>query len=473
MLYLMHEARNLMLAPVRLAAQATKVACENPFHPLSYAPNSQVIAAGCEMFERTTRTYAKPTFDLPHAERVVWQKPFCRVLAFGEESSTKPKLLLVAPMSGHYATLLRGTVASFAETHRVYITDWTNAREVPLSQGGFGLTDYIDYCIEIFEALGPDLHVTAVCQPSVPVVAAIARMEEDGNPRVPLSATLIGGPIDTRHAPTAVNDVAHQRGMRWFETHCIQTVPPGHPGAGRAVYPGFLQLIGFMSMNPERHAGSHWDMFDHLVEGDGDSAEKHRRFYDEYMAVMDLTAEFYLETVDKVFIEHSLPKGELTYRGRPVDLGAIRRCSLMAIEGEKDDITGIGQTRAALELAVNLPDPRKAYHLQPGAGHYGIFNGSRFRADIVPKITAFMEASAKPPLAAVQEMAEARAEPQSPAILPWDARSKPFRADHPMRAEHPPSSHHWHRGTIVNRGGRTGAVVDKRQQGPGRTAQTG
>lgn len=447
MLYLMHEARNLMLAPVRMAAEATKMACENPLHPLAYLPNRDVISAGCEMFERTTRTYAKPAFDLPAPERVVWEKPFCRVLAFGEDTS-EPKLLLVAPMSGHYATLLRGTVAAFTDTHQVFITDWTNAREVPLSQGAFGLSDYIDYCIEIFEALGPDLHVTAVCQPSVPVIAAIARMEEDGNPLVPLSATLIGGPIDTRKAPTAVNTVAQDKGIRWFETNCIQQVPFSHSGAGRAVYPGFLQLIGFMSMNPERHAGSHWDMFDHLVQGDGDSAEKHRRFYDEYLAVMDLTAEFYLETVSKVFIEHSLPRGELTHHGRPIDLGAIRRCSLMAIEGEKDDITGIGQTRAVLDLATNLTADKKTYHLQADAGHYGIFNGSRFRAEIVPKMSAFMAAS---------ESGNADSGGHDiAAIVPWAARSDRFRSGHPhpLRADHPPSEHHWHGGVAAHRGGR-------------------
>ncbi len=443
MLYLMHEAGQLMLAPARMAAAATKLACENPLHPLAYAPNKDVVSASCEMFERATRSYDKPAFDLPSPERIVWEKPFCRVIAFGDEASDKPKLLLVAPMSGHYATLLRGTVAAFADTHRVYITDWTNAREVPLSGGTFGLDDYIDYCIEIFEALGPDLHVTAVCQPSVPVLAAIARMEEDGRQGVPRSATLIGGPIDTRRNPTAVNDVAAERGIGWFERHCIQTVPPGHPGCGRAVYPGFLQLVGFMSMNPERHAGSHWDMFNHLVEGDGESAEKHRRFYDEYLAVMDLTAEFYLETVRQVFIEHRLPQGTMTHRGRPVDLGAIRRCALMAIEGEKDDITGIGQTRAALDLAVNLAEERKAYHLQPGAGHYGIFNGSRFRAEIVPKITAFMEANA------------GRAARKANPIVIREGRHEHMRGAHQ-------TGHHWHdagasRGVAgLSRGGRRG-----------------
>ena len=440
MLYLMHEAAHLMLAPVRMAAEITQLACETPLHPLAYAPSSPVIAAGCEMFERTTRLYPKPRFDVAERERVVWERPFCRVIAF-DEPSDKPKLLLVAPMSGHYATLLRGTVASFLETHQVFITDWANARDVPVALGGFDLDAYIDYCIAMFEALGPDLHVVAVCQPSVPALAAIARMEEEGRPGVPLSATLIGGPIDTRRSPTTVNIVAQERGLRWFERNCIHTVTRNHPGSGRAVYPGFLQLMGFMSMNPDRHAGSHWDMFDHLVQGDGDSAEKHRRFYDEYLAVMDLTAEFYLQTVDRVFIEHSLPRGELTHRGKPVNLGAIRRCGLMAIEGESDDITGIGQTRAALDLTVNLPRERKAYHLQPGAGHYGIFNGSRFRADIVPLITAFMRSSARPP-------AKDQVPGRSFAL-------REGRLDH-LRGTHT-AGHHWHGGTIT-RGGRRGEV---------------
>ena len=403
MLYPLYEAGHLWLAPLRLAAEATKVACENPFNPLAYAPQSRAVAASCEMFERATRVYAKPAFGLGVPERIVWESPFCRAIAFGEpgpERDARPKLLIVAPMSGHYATLLRGTVEGFLPTHQVVITDWMDARQVPLAAGRFGLDDYVDTCIGLFEALGPDLHVAAVCQPSVPVLAAIARMEAEDNPLVPRSATVIGGPIDTRRSPTAVNALAAEKGFAWFERNCIHTVPPGYPGAGRAVYPGFLQLAGFMGMNLQRHADAHHAMFDHLVRGDGDSAAKHRAFYDEYLAVMDLTAEFYLETIQRVFIDHELPRGAFRHRGQPVDLGAIRRCHLMAVEGEKDDITGIGQTRAALELAVNLSDSAKAYHLQPGAGHYGIFNGSRFRAEIVPLMRAFMERSVAQPAAA-------------------------------------------------------------------------
>ena len=317
------------------------------------------------------------------------------MIAFGEPS-TKPKLLIVAPLSGHYATLLRGTVAAFLDTHQVFITDWADAKQVPLSAGRFDLDDYIDYCIAMFEELGPDLHVMAVCQPSVPVLAAIARMEAEDHPLVPRSAVLIGGPIDTRRSPTAVNKLPQEHSIGWFEQHCIHPVPWSHRGYGRKVYPGFLQLAGFISMNLDRHRTAHWDMFNHLVQGDGDSAAKHREFYDEYLAVMDLTAEYYLQTVETVFIEHALPKGEMRHRGKPVDLTAIRSCALMAIEGEKDDITGIGQTRAALDLTPNLSAEKKAYHLQIGAGHYGVFNGSRFRAEIAPKIAAFMEQNAGP-----------------------------------------------------------------------------
>ncbi|ACL55784.1 polyhydroxyalkanoate depolymerase [Methylobacterium nodulans] len=390
MMYLMRESCELILTPARIAADLTKLACENPLNPLTYTIAGRSVAASCEIFERATRAYPKPAFDLAASERVVWEQPFCRVIAFGEPSD-KPKLLLVAPMSGHYATLLRGTVAAFLDTHQVFITDWSDARQVPLAAGRFGLDEYIDYCMALFEALGPDLHVMAVCQPSVPVLAAIARMEAEDHPLVPRSATLLGGPIDTRRSPTAVNDLAQQRGIAWFRRHCIHAVPPSYPGDGRAVYPGFLQLTGFMGMNLDRHLTAHWDMFNHLVEGDGDSATKHREFYDEYLAVMDLTAEFYLETVEQVFIAHRLPRGEMRHRGQPVDLGAIRRCALMAVEGEKDDITGVGQTLAALDLTPNLPPERKAYHLQAGAGHYGIFNGSRFRAEIAPKIKQFMQ----------------------------------------------------------------------------------
>jgi polyhydroxyalkanoate depolymerase len=297
-------------------------------------------------------------------------------------------------MSGHYATLLRGTVAAFLESHQVFITDWSDAKQVPSSEGRFDLSDYVDYCLAIFKALGPGLHVMAVCQPAVPVLAAIALMEAEEHPQVPRSVTLLGGPVDTRQTPTAVNSFAQTRDIPWFKRYCIHPVPDRFRGRGRLVYPGFMQLCGFMAMNPDRHLSAHWEMFDHLVEGDGDSADKHREFYDEYLAVMDLPAEYYLQTLETVFIDHLLPRGLMRHRGRPVNLKAIQRCALMTVEGEKDDITGRGQTVAVLDLTPNLSPAKKKHHLQAGVGHYGVFNGSRFRNEIAPRIKAFMNRNA-------------------------------------------------------------------------------
>jgi poly(3-hydroxybutyrate) depolymerase len=393
MWYLLHEASQLLFSPARMIADLTKLSCTHSLNPVTYTSGGRALVASCELFERTTRAYPKPSFNLRASEWVVWQRPFCRVIAFGPPSN-KPKVLIVAPMSGHYATLLRGTVAAFLDSHQVFITDWSDAKRVPQSEGQFDLSDYVDYCIAMFEALGPDLHVMAVCQPAVPVLAAIALMEAEEHPQVPHSVTLLGGPIDTRQTPTAVNSFAQTRDIRWFKRHCIHPVPDRYQGRGRMVYPGFMQLGGFMAMNPDRHVSAHWKMFTHLVEGDGDSAEKHREFYDEYLAVMDLSAEYYLQTLKTVFIGHLLPRGLMQHRGRPVDLKAIRRCALMTIEGENDDITGRGQTVAALDLTPNLPNAKKEHSLQAGVGHYGVFNGSRFRREIAPRIKAFMERNA-------------------------------------------------------------------------------
>ena len=302
----------------------------------------------------------------------------------------QPKLLIVAPMSGHYATLLRGTVEAFLPNHDVYITDWIDARMVPLAQGRFDLDDYIDYIIGMLQFLGDDCHVIAVCQPSVPLLAATALMEADNDPCAPRSIVLMGGPIDTRSNPTAVNKLAQERGVDWFRRNVITKVPFPHPGVMRDVYPGFLQLNGFVSMNLNRHVDAHNDLFFHLVKGDGDSAQKHREFYDEYLAVMDLTAEYYLQTVDTVFVRHALPKGEMTHRGRPVDPSQIRNAALLTIEGEHDDISGVGQTEAAHRLCPNIPPDRKVHYLQLGVGHYGVFNGSRFRSEVAPRIADFV-----------------------------------------------------------------------------------
>ncbi len=403
-LYFMYEAAFTAMAPARAMADASRLFYTNPANPMTHTPFGRTVAASAEMFERVTRRYGKPAFDLPFTvvggretpvtERVVWSRPFCNLLHFdrGLPGSAKahPKVLIVAPMSGHYATLLRGTVEAFLPSHEVYITDWIDARMVPLTEGPFDLDTYIDYLIDILTLLGPDVHVMAVCQPSVPVAAAVALLEAEDSPHIPRSMTLMGGPIDTRKSPTAVNKLAEARGTAWFQKHCIVKVPFPNPGLWRDVYPGFMQLSGFMAMNIDRHMSAHWEMFNHLVDRDGDSAEKHRDFYDEYLAVMDLTAEFYLQTVDTVFVRHALPKGEMTHRGRRVDLAAVKRCALMTVEGENDDISGVGQTRATHDLCVNLPKEKQLYHLQNDVGHYGVFNGSRFRRDIAPAIKAFM-----------------------------------------------------------------------------------
>ncbi|MDJ1158815.1 polyhydroxyalkanoate depolymerase [Chelatococcus sp. SYSU_G07232] len=403
--YYWYEAAHAAVGPARMLSDATRLLFNNPANPLTYTTYGRTISAACELFERSTRRYSKPEFGLSTTlvggervavrERVVWERPFCSLLHFERalghaKPVRQPKLLIVAPMSGHYATLLRGTVEAFLPTHEVYITDWADARTVPLAEGRFDLDDYIDYVISMLHVLGPDVHVMAVCQPAVPVIAAVARVEAEGDSRAPRSMILMGGPIDTRRSPTAVNQLAKERGTDWFRRNCIVTVPMSYPGFMRDVYPGFLQLSGFMAMNLDRHLTAHWEMFNHLVEGDGDSAEKHREFYDEYLAVMDLTAEFYLQTVDTVFVRHALPKGRMMHRDKPVDLAAIRRTALMTVEGEKDDISGVGQTKAAHDLCVNLPDDLKVHHLQKGVGHYGVFNGSRFRAEIAPRIADFI-----------------------------------------------------------------------------------
>jgi poly(3-hydroxybutyrate) depolymerase len=383
--YQMYELAHMMMSPARMMTDAGKFMFNNPANPLSHTQFGRTMAASCELFERVTRRYGKPSFDLPTAlvggervavtEAIVWEKPFCRMIHFAKAVTRnhghQPKVLIVAPMSGHYATLLRGTVETMLPGHDVYITDWTDARLVPATEGRFDLDDYIDYVIDMFKFLGPDTHVMAVCQPSVPVLAAVARMEAENDPDSPRSMTLMGGPIDTRCAPTAVNLLAQERGTDWFRKNCITKVPVAYPGFWREVYPGFLQLSGFMAMNMDRHVTAHWDMYKHLVKGDGDSAEKHRDFYDEYMAVMDLTAEFYLQTVDTVFVQHALPKGTMMHRDKPVDPKAIKRTALMTVEGENDDISGVGQTQAAQVLCVNIPDNKRVHYMQKDVGHYG------------------------------------------------------------------------------------------------------
>lgn len=405
MLYHLYEFGHAAVSPARAAAGNYEAFFKNPFNPLTHTTIGRHAAAACEVFERTTRRYDKPEFGLTTTrvdgklvnvrEEVVWHRPFCRLLRFVRDVPAKraendTKVLIVAPMSGHYATLLRGTVERFLPDHDVYITDWQDAATVPLSAGRFDLDTYIDYITEMIAMFGGDVHVFAVCQPSVPVLAAIALMEQANDPNVPASLTLAGGPVDTRVSPTAVNELAEEKGTEWFEANAVGVVPWTNMGYGRMVYPGFLQLTGFMTMNLDRHMTAHKDLFVHLVYGDCDSAEKHREFYDEYLAVMDLTAEFYLQTIDTVFVRHALPKGEMTHYGRKVDLSEIRHVPIMTIEGEKDDITGLGQCRAIHDLTPNLAPALKLHYEAKGVGHYGIFNGSRFRKDIAPRITQFI-----------------------------------------------------------------------------------
>jgi poly(3-hydroxybutyrate) depolymerase len=387
-----------------MAAHSAKFIFRNPFNPLAHTSMGRSTAAAAELVERTTRRYAKPEFGIGSttvdrravavSEEVIWQKPFCRLVHFkrhisAADAAKSPRILVVAPLSGHYATLLRGTVEELLPLHEVYITDWTDARLVPAGCGRFDLDSYVDYLIDMLRLFKGDVHVMAVCQPSVPVMMAVAHLEAISDPNAPRSMMLFGGPIDTRISPTAVNRLAMEKGIDWFRQNVIAPVPWPYPAHGRRVYPGFLQLTGFISMNMDRHVNAHKELFLNLVQGDGDSAEKHREFYDEYLAVMDLPAEYYIQTVEQVFIRHALPRGEMRYRGRLIDPGAIRRVALMTVEGEKDDITGIGQCRAAHALCSGLPDSMRRHHLQPRAGHYGIFNGSRFKAEIVPQIAAF------------------------------------------------------------------------------------
>ena len=406
-LYAWLEMQHAAIAPLRIAISGTQSLLDTPFNPISQTYFARSASAACELFERATRRYKKPAWKI-HANTVdgekiaadpiaVWEKPFCKLLHF-ERSSSKPhpKLLIVAPMSGHHATLLRGTVERFLPNHDVYITDWVDARLVPLSEGVFDLDDYIDYVIAMLRHLGSDTHVIAVCQPAVPVLAAVSLMEEDNDPCAPLSMTLMGGPIDPCANPTAVNRLAHRKGIEWFARHAIHAVPVSYPGARRPVYPGFAQLAGFLSLNFDRHVSAHHAMFMHLVRGDGESARRHWEFYDEYLAVMDITAEFYLQTVDTVFIKHALAEGAMLHRGRPVRPHSIHRVALLTVEGEKDDITGLGQTEAAHRLCSAIPEDWKLHHVQKGVGHYGVFNGARFRDEIAPRIAQFVRSHAAP-----------------------------------------------------------------------------
>ncbi len=413
MLYHAYDAQRAMLAGASTIAGATARFWTSAANPMSYGPmryfgGGPVLASAFDVFAHAAAPRGKPAFNLPATtvggksiavrEEIALSKPFGNLLHFVREGmptsgkGTQPRLLIVAPMSGHYATLLRGTVERMLPGHDVYITDWTDAKLVPTHAGRFDLDDYVDYLVEFLDTIGPGAHMLAVCQPSVPSFAAVALMNAAGHRATPKSLTMMGGPIDTREAPTEVNTLATQRPYEWFAHNVIARVPDYYAGGGRKVYPGFLQLAGFMQMNLGSHMTSHWDMFNHLVTGDDDSADAAKAFYDEYRAVCDMTAEFYLQTVDIVFQNHALPRGEYVHRGTPVDAGAITRTALLAIEGERDDISGIGQTKAALTIATGLSPALKQYHLARQVGHYGIFNGSKWRDHIAPMVEGWIAA---------------------------------------------------------------------------------
>ena len=395
MLYHVYDIQRAMLTSMGHMADVGAQMLTSMTGPIEYFGGGPILSSALEVFAHAAAPRSKPAFNLPTTEvdgktvsiieeRPV-EKPFGDLLHFRKEGiSGQPPLLIVAPMSGHYATLLRGTVERMLPQHDVYITDWADAKLVPLSDGSFDLDDYVDYLIDFLHHIGPGAHMLAVCQPSVPSFAAAALMNATKHPATPRTLTMMGGPIDTREAPTTVNTMATQRPHDWFVHNVIARVPAYYPGGGRKVYPGFMQLAGFMSMNLGDHMDSHWNMFKHLVVGDGESAEATKAFYDEYRAVCDMTAEFYLQTVDVVFQTHALPKGEFMHRGMLIDPGAITQTALLAVEGERDDISGLGQTKAALKLATNLADDKKKYLMAKGVGHYGIFNGSKWRTQIAP-----------------------------------------------------------------------------------------
>jgi poly(3-hydroxybutyrate) depolymerase len=409
LIYALHEMSHAALTPWQMWANMNANMFSNPFSPFSYSPFSRKIAASSELFVRVTQRYQKPEFGISQTrvggktvavdETVALDKPFCRLLHFRRDFGARritlsgradPTVLLVAPLSGHHATLLRDTVRTFLPEHEVYITDWVNARMVPLTHGAFHLDDYVDYVREFITFLGPDVHVISVCQPTVPVLAAIALMAEEDASIKPRTMTMMGGPIDARRSPTTVNDLATRKSLSWFKRNVIDRVPAKYPGAMRLVYPGFLQHMGFVAMNPSRHADAHRDFYNHLVEGDGESAAAHRRFYDEYNAVLDMPAEYYLDTIRTVFQEFSLPRGRMFVRERLVRPQAISKTALLTIEGELDDISGNGQTEAAHGMCTSIPAKKREHYLAPGVGHYGIFSGRRFRESLYPRIRDFI-----------------------------------------------------------------------------------
>lgn len=410
MLYQFHELNRSLLNPLTKWAEASSKLFTMPLSPWAYSPYSQRISAAYELAFRLGKDYEKPQFNIDEIavgketitiiEEKLVEKPFCTLIHFKKHFSTtaksdqktkQEKILIVAPLSGHHATLLRDTVRSLLHDHEVYITDWIDARMVPLSEGPFHLHDYIYYVQDFIRTIGAPLHVISVCQPTVPVLAAISLMATEKDPALPKTMTMMGGPIDPRKSPTQVNTLATEKKFSWFENSVIYSVPSNYPGFGRKVYPGFLQHAGFVAMNPDRHAQSHWDFYQHLIVGDDESAEQHRKFYDEYNAVLDLPAEYYLETIKVVFQEFRLPKGTWEVQGKLVRPQDITNVALFTVEGELDDISGAGQTQAAHELCSGIPAAMKQDFVAPGCGHYGIFSGRKWRDIICPKLVDFIK----------------------------------------------------------------------------------
>jgi poly(3-hydroxybutyrate) depolymerase len=390
MLYSLYEAHHLALMPLRAMAELSRGWFGHPFSPFAHHPLSRPFAASSDLFLRVTGRYEKPEWNLQDVSiEVALEKPFCRLVHFRQPHAKGRKVLVVAPLSGHHATLVRDTVRTLLAEHDVWVSDWIDARMVPLTAGPFGLDDYVDYVREWISLLSPQLHVISVCQPTVPVLAAVSLMAANRQAQ-PSTMTMMGGPIDARRSPTAVNNLAQKKPFSWFEQNLIHRVPPKYPGYMRRVYPGFLQHLGFVAMNPDRHLSAHWDYYHHLIEGDGDSAEAHRRFYDEYNAVLDLPAEYYLDTVKTVFQDFALPKGRMFVREELVRAQAIRETALLTVEGQRDDISGNGQTESAHALCLNIPRARREHFLAPGVGHYGIFSGRRWRELIYPRVREFI-----------------------------------------------------------------------------------
>jgi poly(3-hydroxybutyrate) depolymerase len=463
MLYQLYETQRALLSPFSEFAAASAKLYNHPLSPFAHTPMAQRVSAGFDLMHRLAKDYEKPEFNITSAqvggvtvavqEQVALVKPFCRLLRFKrftdeaaqlEAMKRQPTVLVVAPLSGHHATLLRDTLRALLQDHKVYMTDWTDARMVPVAQGPFHLDDYVAYVQEFIRHIGPEVNVISVCQPTVPVLAAVSLMASRGEP-TPRTMTMMGGPIDARKSPTAVNNLAMTKSYSWFENNVIYRVPQNYPGAGRPVYPGFLQHSGFIAMNPERHLKSHYDYFRDLLRGDEESAEFHRAFYDEYNAVLDMPAEYYLDTIKTVFQDFALVNGTWVVKGEPVRPQDITTTALLTIEGELDDISGAGQTKAAHELCTGIPKDRQFHYDVEGAGHYGIFSGRRWREKVYPEVRRFIQAfgstsSDAPAKAAARAVPAAKPATRKAAIRKPAIRKAAKHVAAPRRARRMPAT---------------------------------